>query len=195
MSDNDNPSSSSSEPSAPVQNAPAASQEAAPTPYGVTNVEALTNAPASTDPTAHDKTDVESALQRTTQDGPGEGEAPPSDFDSFATSGVEVDDETDTGFSDEDIADQVLRGKWGAGDEKREKLQAHGYDPIAIAKIVNRRLTGGAPNVFPTSVRDDAIAVIRGEWGDEETEIKGNLARAGKNVDEVWAERTRQLGL
>ena len=33
--------------------------------------------------------DIEAALERDTQDGPGAGEVPPADFVSFATDGVE----------------------------------------------------------------------------------------------------------
>lgn len=160
--------------------------EPTPTPSEVEN-----NAPRPPEnPNAHDHTDVEAALQRQTQDGKGDEEVPESDFQSFATEGVERGEKTD-----EEIALEVVRGKWGTGDEKREKLKEAGYDPTAIARLVNRHLTEGAPTVFPTTVRDDAVAVIRGEWGDEESEIKGNLSRANKNADEIWAERTRQLGL
>lgn len=145
------------------------------------------------DPTQHDEVDTKAALARETQDGKGDGPVPPATFDSFATEGVEEVDTRDA-VTEDDIAREVLAGKWGAGEEKRDKLREHGYDPTSIAILVNRRLTGGAPNVFPTSVRDDATSVIRGEWGDEESIIKGNLDRAGKNADAVWAERNQQLG-
>lgn len=145
-------------------------------------------------PAEHDETDVRAALSRTTQDGKGEHRVPESDFHSFATSGVREGEDT-TAVDYSVIASDVLAGKWGAGEEKRERLEAAGHNPTEVAKEVNRRLTGGAPNVFPTSLRDDAVSVIRGEWGAEEDEIKGNLNRAGKEADEIWAERNRQLGL
>lgn len=37
----------------------------------------------------HDETDVPEALRRTTQDGPGDEDPGPSDFQGFATEGVE----------------------------------------------------------------------------------------------------------
>lgn len=39
----------------------------------------------------HDETDVPAALERITSDGPGEGDPGPSDFQGFATEGVEKD--------------------------------------------------------------------------------------------------------
>jgi hypothetical protein len=179
-------------PPAPPTEAP---QAPAPTPP-VESTETPPQEPAPTDagtlppPENHDDTDVEAALLRKTQDGKGPDPVPESDFDSFATEGVEEEH-----LSDQDVAEQVLVGKWGAGEEKRERLRARGYDPSAIARLVNFRLASGAPTVFPTSLRDDAAAVIRGEWGSDEAEIKRNLDHAGKNPQHVWEERNRQLGM
>lgn len=36
-----------------------------------------------------------------------------------------------------DIAMEVIAGKWGNGDERREKLKAAGYDPVEIQNRVN----------------------------------------------------------
>jgi hypothetical protein len=174
-------------PAPPVEPTQTPPQEPAPTDGGTTTPE-TPQEPTSTE--NHDDTDVEAALQRKTQDGKGSDPVPESDFDSFATEGVEEEH-----LSDQDVAEQVLVGKWGAGEEKRERLRARGYDPSAIARLVNLRLASGAPTVFPTSLRDDAAAVIRGEWGSDEAEIKRNLDHAGKNPQHVWEERNRQLGM
>lgn len=177
-------------PTPPVESTETPPQEPAPMPYGITNVEALTADPSAS-PTEHDATDVEAALQRETQDGKGPDPVPESDFDSFATDGVEQDDL----LPEEEVATQVLAGKWGADEVKRRRLAAAGYDPSSIARIVNRRLASGAANAFPTDLRADATAVIRGEWGSGEDEIKRNLDHAGKNPKLVWEERNKQLGL
>lgn len=40
--------------------------------------------------------------------------------------------------SDEEIAREVIAGKWGNGAERKQKLTAAGYNPTAIQKIVNK---------------------------------------------------------
>lgn len=94
----------------------------------------------------HDKTDVQAALARETQDGKGEGEVPPSDFDSFATEGVEQEKEL---LSVEEVTEQVLAGKWGPNEEVAgERLRAAGYDLQAVAEEYKRRKDRGAPSAF-----------------------------------------------
>lgn len=41
------------------------------------------------------------------------------------------------------VAQEVLSGVWGNGDDRRAKLTAAGYDPAAIQKIVNALCKGG----------------------------------------------------
>ncbi len=40
--------------------------------------------------------------------------------------------------SDEETASEVIRGKWGNGEERRKRLAAAGYDPDKIQTIVNK---------------------------------------------------------
>ena len=42
--------------------------------------------------------------------------------------------------SNTEIAKEVINGKWGNGDERKERLTAAGYDYLAIQKIVNKLL-------------------------------------------------------
>ena len=42
--------------------------------------------------------------------------------------------------SNEEIAKEVIAGKWGNGADRKKKLQAAGYDYSAIQKIVNKLL-------------------------------------------------------
>lgn len=42
--------------------------------------------------------------------------------------------------SNEEIAHEVIKGKWGNGVERIERLKAAGYDYNAIQKIVNKLL-------------------------------------------------------
>ena len=40
--------------------------------------------------------------------------------------------------SNEEIAREVIQGKWGNGAERKKNLVAAGYDPVAVQKIVNK---------------------------------------------------------
>jgi surface antigen len=40
--------------------------------------------------------------------------------------------------SNEEIAKEVIKGKWGNGQDRKNRLKAAGYDPSAIQKIVNK---------------------------------------------------------
>lgn len=96
-------------------------------------------------PVDHDKTDVEAALQRETQDGKGEGEVPDSDFKGFATEGVEKSGL----YSIEEVTSQVLAGRWGAtAKTASNRLEAAGYDIEAVAVEYERRKKAGAPSAF-----------------------------------------------
>lgn len=46
------------------------------------------------------------------------------------------------GGNDADIARAVIRGDWGNGQERVDKLTAAGYDYSTIQGIVNRMLAG-----------------------------------------------------
>ncbi|MCR5483934.1 MAG: hypothetical protein K6E99_05975 [Bacilli bacterium] len=51
-----------------------------------------------------------------------------------------------SGKSDEDKAkavDDVIKGKYGSGDERKEALRKDGFDPDEIQKMVNNKLNGG----------------------------------------------------
>lgn len=79
--------------------------------------------------------------------------------------------------SAEQIADEVIRGLWGNGDERKQKLAQAGYDYAVIQPIVNARLEGtSAPS--RKSNQEIAQEVIKGLWGNG-TERKQKLADAG----------------
>lgn len=58
--------------------------------------------------------------------------------------------------SNEEIATEVIRGDWGNGQERKDRLAAAGYDYNAIQAIVNARLGGGTPAPAPV---DNSIHV------------------------------------
>ena len=48
--------------------------------------------------------------------------------------------ETTSKKSNEEIANEVIAGKWGNGADRKNKLTAAGYDYNAIQAIVNKKL-------------------------------------------------------
>lgn len=78
----------------------------------------------------------------------------------------------------DEIAKEVLDGKWGNGDERVERLKAAGYDPTAVQKRVNELL---APK---KSIDELAQEVINGEWGSGD-ERKKRLTDAGYDYEAV----------
>lgn len=52
--------------------------------------------------------------------------------------------------SNEEIADEVIRGDWGNGEDRKNRLTAAGYDYAAIQAIVNQKLAP-APTPAPAA--------------------------------------------
>lgn len=84
------------------------------------------------------------------------------------------------------VTDQVIRGDWGNGDDRRARLSRAGYDANAVQFIVNQKL--GAHPATPAGKSNDEIAteVIRGQWGNGQ-DRRQRLAAAGYNYDAVQA--------
>ncbi|PGS81745.1 hypothetical protein COC69_05670 [Bacillus cereus] len=43
--------------------------------------------------------------------------------------------------TNEQIADEVINGKWGNGEDRKNRLRAAGYDPAVIQALVNKKLS------------------------------------------------------
>ena len=90
----------------------------------------------------------------------------------------------------DEIAKEVIAGKWGSGETRKQKLKAAGYDYDAVQKRVNELLA-------PKKKSIDVIAqeVIDGKWGSGDTRKK-KLTDAGydynavqKKVNELLAKK------
>jgi hypothetical protein len=90
------------------------------------------------------------------------------------------------------LADEVLAGHWGNGEDRERRLTQAGYHYAAIQAEVNRRLGGGAPAAHRPNIAEVARQVIRGEWGNGVTR-RQRLEGAGYNYASVQAEVNRQL--
>ena len=92
----------------------------------------------------------------------------------------------------DELATEVIRGDWGNGQERKDKLAAAGYNYDEVQDRVNAILNGTATttaaplSATKKSVEEIAKEVIRGNWGNGQ-ERKDKLAAAGYNYDEVQA--------
>lgn len=82
----------------------------------------------------------------------------------------------------EDIAREVLNGKWGNGADRKQRLSAAGYDYQAVQNQVNALINGTLPQ--KKSVDEVAREVIGGKWGNGQ-ERHNRLTGAGYNYQEV----------
>jgi hypothetical protein len=94
--------------------------------------------------------------------------------------------------SNEVIADEVLAGAWGNGDDRRQALTTAGYDYDAVQAVVNQRLGESQPQ----RLSDDQVAdqVIAGAWGNGD-DRRARLSAAGYSYDAVHAAVNSKLGV
>ena len=64
--------------------------------------------------------------------------------------------------SNEEIANEVINGNWGNGEERKKRLAAAGYDYNAVQSIVNQKLgvNTGSNKRYYTVVRGDTLWAI-----------------------------------
>lgn len=94
--------------------------------------------------------------------------------------------------SDETVANEVLQGLWGNGNERIELLTDAGYDAQKIQNIVNR-LVLGEDDEDIVNIDEVAQEVIQGEWGNGD-ERKVRLENAGYNYQAVQDRVNELLG-
>lgn len=83
--------------------------------------------------------------------------------------------------TDTEIAKEVIKGLWGNGDERKQRLTKAGYNYNTIQGIVNQML---APKPNKKSNETIAKEVIKGLWGNGE-ERKQRLTKAGYNYNTI----------
>ena len=103
--------------------------------------------------------------------------------------------ETTSKKSNEEIANEVIAGKWGNGDTRKTALTNAGYDYNAIQSIVNEKLTGKKTESKPKlkSVDEVAKEVIAGQWGNGQDRFN-KLAAAGYDANAVQNRVNELLG-
>lgn len=87
----------------------------------------------------------------------------------------------------DELAKEVLAGKWGNGADRKAKLKAAGYDYDAVQAAVNKALSG------KKSVTDALVQeVLDGKWGVQPNREK-KLTAAGYDYAEVQAAVNKAL--
>lgn len=106
---------------------------------------------------------------------------------------ITQDEETpSTSKSNEEVAQEVIQGIWGNGEERVDRLTDAGYDANYIQEIVNRMLNGDeTPNV--SDIDTIAQEVIMGEWGNGD-ERKERLENAGYAYQAIQSRVNELLG-
>ena len=82
--------------------------------------------------------------------------------------------------SNEEIAREVMAGKWGNGTDRKNRLTAAGYNYAAVQAIVNKKVAGNKLKPIDEIARE----VIRGNWGNGAERVK-KLTAAGYNAKAV----------
>ena len=88
------------------------------------------------------------------------------------------------------VAKEVIAGKWGNGEDRKNRLTAAGYNYKDVQDQVNALLKGTA--AATKSVAAVAKEVIAGKWGNGK-ERKNRLEAAGYNYNEVQAKVNAML--
>lgn len=92
--------------------------------------------------------------------------------------------------SNDEIANEVIAGAWGNGEERKQRLSAAGYNPSDIQAIVNTKL-GGAP--AKKSNEQVATEVLGGLWGNGD-DRKNRLQAAGYDYNVIQGIVNQRVG-
>lgn len=79
----------------------------------------------------------------------------------------------------EELANEVINGVWGSGQDRKNRLRQAGYDYDAVQKRVNEKLAA-----HKKSIDTLANEVIKGMWGNGQ-DRKKRLRQAGYDYDAV----------
>jgi Cpl-7 lysozyme-like protein len=86
------------------------------------------------------------------------------------------------------VVAEVIAGKWGAGDDRKNRLRKAGWNPSVIQALVNQAVKRDGRKGLNHIVAE----VIAGEWGNGD-ERKQRLTAAGYNYSEVQTEVNKRV--
>ncbi len=87
------------------------------------------------------------------------------------------------------IAKEVVAGKWGNGDDRKNRLKKAGYDYSKVQAAVNSIIKASLKKSVDVIARE----VIAGDWGNGE-DRKNRLKKAGYDYDKVQKRVNELLG-
>lgn len=99
-------------------------------------------------------------------------------------SGETTTDYVDNATDLDSVANEVLQGLWGNGQERYDNLTNAGYDAQAVQDRVNALLSGEYTQSNYTNLDDVANEVIQGLWGNGQDRFE-NLTNAGYDAQAV----------
>lgn len=86
-----------------------------------------------------------------------------------------------------EIAQEVLNGKWGNGEDRKNSLESAGYNYSEVQGAVNDLVNGSTPSApAKKSVDEIAKEVVKGLWGNGQ-DRKDRLSAAGYDPSAVQA--------
>ena len=97
-----------------------------------------------------------------------------------------------TSKTTEEVAEEVIAGKWGNGEDRKQRLTAAGYNYSLIQAKVNE-LMGAKTTVSSKSIDELAREVIAGNWGNGE-DRKQRLKAAGYDYSAVQVKVNELMG-
>lgn len=92
------------------------------------------------------------------------------------------------------IVEEVIAGKWGNGEDRKNRLSQAGYNYSEVQALVNQKLTGKSTSSNKKSIDTIADEVIAGQWGNG-NDRKTRLENAGYNYQEVQNKVNEKLGV
>lgn len=93
--------------------------------------------------------------------------------------------------SNDQIAQEVIQGKWGNGEYRKQKLTTAGYDYSAVQALVNKKLVG--ESFHPAKTMDQLVdEVIFGKWGNGQDRVS-RLKKAGYDPVEIQKRVNQKL--
>ena len=91
------------------------------------------------------------------------------------------DNTNNTSKTVDELAQEVIAGKWGNGDERKKRLSYACYDYVAVQKRVNELIANKKPAIDYDKLAKEIIA---GKWGNGD-ERKKRLTQAGYDYNKA----------
>lgn len=93
--------------------------------------------------------------------------------------------------TNEEIAEEVMQGKWGNGNDRKKRLTDAGYNYNDIQAIVNKKLTPKVTKVYHTIKKGENLTMIAKKYGTTVNKLK--TLNGIKNANLIYAGQTIRI--